>query len=161
VTSAAGIESAAMDYEAIRAGMASAIPFNTHLGLEVVELGPGRGVVRLPDRGELRNHVGSQHAGALFAAGEAASGGAFVGAFADRLGDITPLAEGAEISYRKIARGTITATGRLSADRDELLDELDDEGTVRFTVEVELANGAGDRVADMSVRWHVRANDGS
>ena len=53
-----------MDYEAIRAGMAQAIPFNTHVGLEVVELGPGRGVIRLPDRAELRNHVGSQHAGA-------------------------------------------------------------------------------------------------
>jgi acyl-coenzyme A thioesterase PaaI-like protein len=146
-----------MDYEAIRAGMASAIPFNTHVGLEVVELGPSCGVVRLPDREQLRNHVGSQHAGALFAAGEAASGGAFVGAFAERLTDITPLAEGAEIAYRKIARGDITATGTLSADRDELLAELDREGVVRFTVEVDLVNGAGDTVAEMSVRWHVRA----
>jgi acyl-coenzyme A thioesterase PaaI-like protein len=148
-----------VDYEAIRAGMASAIPFNTHVGLEVVELAPGRGVVRLPDRAELRNHVGSQHAGALFAAGEAASGGALLGSFADRLSDITPLAEGAEIAYRKIARGTITATGTLSADPDALLDELDEEGTVRFTVDVDLANGAGDTVAQMSVRWYVRAND--
>ena len=150
-----------MDFETIRAGMESAIPFNTHVGLEIVELGPGRGVVRLPDRQELRNHVGSQHAGALFAAGEAASGGAFVGAFAERLGDITPLAEGADIAYRRIARGAITATGTLSADRDELLAQLDEEGVVRFTVEVDLANGAGDTVAEMSVRWHVRSNDES
>src|SRR3954453_13699392 len=133
-----------MDYEPVRAGYEQAIPFAVHLGLKITEISAGKAVVELPDDGNLRNHVGSQHAGALFAAGEAASGGAFVGAFADRLGDITPLAEGAEISYRKIARGTITATGRLSADRDELLDELDEEGTVRFTVEVELANGAGD-----------------
>ena len=147
-----------MDYEAIRAGKAHAIPFNTHVGLEVVELGPGRGVIRLPDRAELRNHVGSQHAGALFAAGEAASGGAFVGAFAERLGDITPLAESAEISYRRIARGAITATGRLGTDADELLARLDDEGTVRFTVDVDLANAAGDTVAEMCVRWHVRSN---
>jgi acyl-coenzyme A thioesterase PaaI-like protein len=150
-----------MDYEAIRAGMAVAIPFNTHLGLEVVELGPGRGVVRLPDRAELRNHVGSQHAGALFAAGEAASGGAFVGAFAERLAEITPLAEGAEIAYRRIARGTITATGTLSADADELLAQLDEEGAVRFTVEVDLTDGSGDTIAEMSVRWHVRAVDES
>jgi acyl-coenzyme A thioesterase PaaI-like protein len=150
-----------MDYEAIRAGMAVAIPFNTHLGLEVVELGPGRGVVRLPDRAELRNHVGSQHAGALFAAGEAASGGAFVGAFAERLAEITPLAEGADIAYRRIARGTITATGTLSADADELLAQLDEEGAVRFTVEVDLTDGSGDTIAEMSVRWHVRAVDES
>ena len=44
-------------------------------------MAPGRGVVTLPDDERLHNHVGSQHAGALFSAGEAASGGAFLGAF--------------------------------------------------------------------------------
>jgi acyl-coenzyme A thioesterase PaaI-like protein len=150
-----------MDYEAIRGGLQQAVPFNAHLGLQVAEVGPGTGVVRLPDRDELRNHVGSQHAGALFAAGEAASGGAFVGAFAERLAEITPLAEGAEIAYRRIARGTITATGTLSADADELLAQLDEEGAVRFTVEVDLTDGSGDTIAEMSVRWHVRAVDES
>jgi acyl-coenzyme A thioesterase PaaI-like protein len=56
-----------MDYEPIRAGLAQAIPFNSHLGLEVVEVGPGTGVVRLPDDDRLRNHVGTQHAGGVFA----------------------------------------------------------------------------------------------
>ena len=51
-----------MDYDALRAGMAAAVPFNNHLGLEVIELGPGSAVVRLPDDERLRNHVGSQHA---------------------------------------------------------------------------------------------------
>src|SRR3954454_1329235 len=119
-----------MDYEAIRAGMASAIPFNTHVGLEVVELGPSRGVVRLPDREQLRNHVGSQHAGALFAAGEAASGGAFIGAFAERMGGITPLARSAEIDYRKLAKGPITATGRRGERKEELFGKLDSDGRV-------------------------------
>jgi acyl-coenzyme A thioesterase PaaI-like protein len=144
-----------MDFEAIRGGLQQAIPFNTHLGLEVAEVGEGVGVVRLPDRSELRNHVGSQHAGALFAAGEAASGAAFVGAFADRLGDVTPLAQGGRITYRKVARGVITATGRLATDRDELLGALDEEGVVRFCVDVELRNGADDVVAEMTVDWHV------
>ena len=62
------------------------------------------------------NHVQSQHAGALFTAGEAASGGAFVGGFAERMAEITPLAEKAEIQYRKVARGDITARATLSAD---------------------------------------------
>ena len=43
-------------------------------------------MVSLPEADNLNNHVGSQHAGALFSAGEAASGGAFVGAFAERMG---------------------------------------------------------------------------
>jgi len=147
-----------MDYEAIRGGLEQAIPFNRHIGLEVAEVAPGRGVVRLPDRDELRNHVGSQHAGALFGAGEAASGAAFVGAFAERLADLTPLAQGAEIAYRKIAKGAITATGTLGQDRDELLQRLDAEGTIEFPVGVELTDASGEVVATMTVRWHVSRN---
>jgi acyl-coenzyme A thioesterase PaaI-like protein len=147
-----------MDYDAIRAGLQGAIPFNVHIGLEVAEVAASRGVVRLPDRPEIRNHVGSQHAAALFGAGEAASGAAFVGAFAERLGDVTPLAESAEIAYRKLAQGVITATGRLDTPADQLLAALDDEGVVRFAIGVELANATGDTVAEMTVRWHVRSN---
>ncbi|HEV2813495.1 MAG TPA: DUF4442 domain-containing protein [Solirubrobacteraceae bacterium] len=150
-----------MDYDAIRAGLQAAIPYNVHLGLDVAEVAAGRGVVRLPDRAEIRNHVGSQHAGALFSAGEAASGAAFVGAFAERLGDLTPLAEGAEISYRKLAQGVITATARLDTDAEELRAALDEDGVVRFSVEVDLTNAVGDTVAEMTVRWHVRVNAGS
>ena len=147
-----------MDYDAIRAGLEQAVPFNTYLGLEVTEVAPGRGVVVLPDRDELRNHVGSQHAGALFSAGEAASGAAFVGSFVERMSELTPLAASADIAYRKIARGPITATGTLGEDRDALLQRLDADGTVRFEVSVELADGEGTTVAEMTVQWHVRRN---
>ena len=144
-----------MDYAAVAAGLQQAIPFNVHLGLEVVEVGPGLGVVRLPERDDLLNHVGSQHAGGLFSAGEAASGGAFVGAFFERLGDITPLAAGATIEYRKIARGPITATARLD-DAQERLAELDRDGVTRFPVEVELTDAEGQTVAAMTVQWNVK-----
>ena len=52
-----------MDYAAVAAGLQQAVPFNAHLGLEVLEVGPGLGVVRLPEAPGLLNHVGSQHAG--------------------------------------------------------------------------------------------------
>jgi acyl-coenzyme A thioesterase PaaI-like protein len=145
-----------MDFEAMRAGLATAIPFNTHLGLETVEVGPERGVARLPADERLVNHVGSQHAGALFSVAEWASGLAFLGAFADQLGEVTPLAESGEIAYRKIASGPITATAVFGADRDGALAELEREGRVRFPVEVDLTNEAGDSVAEVTVRWYVR-----
>jgi acyl-coenzyme A thioesterase PaaI-like protein len=91
------METGTVDYEALKAGLQQAIPFNNHIGLEVAEVGDGRGVVLLPDSEALHNHVGSQHAGALFSAGEAASGAAFVGAFAERMAGITPLARSARI----------------------------------------------------------------
>jgi acyl-coenzyme A thioesterase PaaI-like protein len=144
-----------MDFELMRAGLEQAVPFNQHLGLEVAELTVGRGVVRLPDVATLRNHVGSQHVSALFAAGEAASAAAFIAAFVEHLEEVSPLAETATIAYRKIARGPITATGVLGADPDQLLDELHDTGAVQFAIDVSLTDGAGDVVADMTVRWNI------
>jgi len=147
-----------MDYDAVRKGLEQAIPYNRHLGLEVTEVADGRGAVRLPEGDHLKNHVGSQHAGALFSAGEAASGAAFVGAFAERMGDITPLARSADVSYRKIAHGPITATGSLGEPKAALLERLDADGRVEFPVEVDLADAEGNTVAAMTVRWHVRRN---
>ncbi|MFL5843380.1 MAG: DUF4442 domain-containing protein [Solirubrobacteraceae bacterium] len=144
-----------MDYAAIAAGMEQAIPFNVHLGLKVVEVGPGLGVVELPENPSLLNHVGSQHAGGLFSAGEAASGGAFVGTFIDKMQEITPLAAAANISYKKIARGPITATARLE-DAEAHLEELESDGVTRFAVSVELTDAEGTVVAEMTVDWNVR-----
>ncbi len=149
----------AVDYAAIAAGMNHAVPFNGYVGLETVTVAPDHGVVKLPDAADLHNHVGSQHAGALFTAGEAASGAAFVGAFAEQMGEITPLAESAEISYRKIARGEITATARFGEDVPALLEQLAAEGRIRFPIAVELTDVAGTVVAEMTVNWYVRRND--
>jgi len=147
-----------MDYEAVRAGLQEAIPFNTHVGLEVVEIGDGRGVVCLPDADHTKNHVNSQHAGALFAAAEAASGGAFVGAFAEHMAGITPLAKSAQIDYLKLAKGPITATATLSEDKTVLIERLDANGRIEFPVSVELSDEQGTKVAAMTVHWHVRKN---
>ena len=125
-----------MDFDALRAGLSQAIPLNQHLGLEIVEIAEGRGVVRLPDDERLRNHVGSQHAGGLFSAGEAASGGAFVGAFAEHMGNLTPLARSAQIEYLKLAKGPITATATLAGGAGPLLEQLEADGRVQFPVQV-------------------------
>jgi acyl-coenzyme A thioesterase PaaI-like protein len=143
-----------MDYDALRAGLSAAVPFNQHLGLEVTELEAGTATVRLPDEQGLQNHVGTQHAAGLFAAAEAASGGAFLATFAERLAEIRPLATGAEISYTKLARGPIDARATL-AGADELLATLDTDGKVVFPVEVALRDADGETVATAVVQWHV------
>jgi uncharacterized protein (TIGR00369 family) len=146
------------DFDAIAQGMNQAVPFAGHLGLEISRVADGEAVVRLPDRPELTNHVGSQHAGALFTLAETASGAAFVGAFAERLGEITPLARQAEISYEKIAKGPIDASARLGVAKDDALATLEAEGKVEFPCEVALADESGLQVAKATVRWHVRLN---
>lgn len=146
------------DFDAIAQGMNQAVPLARHLGLEITHVGMGEGTVRLPERTELTNHVGSQHAGALFGAAENASGAAFVGAFAERLGEVTPLARSAKISYEKIARGPIEARATLGVAAEQALATLDAEGKVEFPCEVELFDGEGQRVARATVHWHVRLN---
>jgi uncharacterized protein (TIGR00369 family) len=146
------------DFDAIAQGMTQAVPFAGHLGLEITSVAEGKSVVVLPERQELTNHVGSQHAGALFTVAETASGAAFVGAFAERLGEVTPLARSAEISYEKIAKGPIEASATLGVPAAEALATLDAEGKVEFPCEVKLADGSGTQVATATVHWHVRLN---
>jgi uncharacterized protein (TIGR00369 family) len=146
------------DFDAIAQGMTQAVPFAGHLGLEITSVSEGEAVVRLPQRPELTNHVGSQHAGALFTVAETASGAAFVGAFAERLGEVTPLARSAEVSYTKIAKGPIEATAKLGVPAADALATLDAEGKVEFPCEVELTDSSGTQVATATVHWHVRLN---
>ena len=145
-------------FDAIAQGMSQAVPFAGFLGLEITSVAAGEAVAVLPERTELTNHVGSQHAGALFTVAEAASGAAFVGAFAERMGDVTPLARGAEISYEKIAKGPIEASAKLGVPAAEALATLDAEGKVVFPCEIELTDAEGQRVATATVQWHVRLN---
>ncbi|HMI80905.1 MAG TPA: DUF4442 domain-containing protein [Solirubrobacterales bacterium] len=147
------------DFDLIAKGMSQAVPFAGHLNLEIVSIAEGEATVVLPERPELVNHVGSQHAGALFTVAETASGAAFVGAFVERMGDVTPLARSAEISYEKIASGPITANARLGVPAAEALETLDSAGKVEFPCEIELSDGEGTRVATATVRWHVRLKE--
>ena len=72
------------------------------------------------------------------------------------MGDLTPLARSAEISYDRIADGPITATARLGVPAEQALATLDADGKVEFPCEVELTDAEGTVVAVASVRWHVR-----
>jgi uncharacterized protein (TIGR00369 family) len=144
------------DFDLIAKGMSQAVPFAGYLGVEVTSIGEGEATAVLPERSELLNHVGSQHAGALFTVAETASGAAFVGAFAERMGDVTPLARSAEVAYEKIAEGPITATATLGTDAAQALATLDAEGKVEFPCEVEMTDKDGQRVASATVHWHVR-----
>jgi acyl-coenzyme A thioesterase PaaI-like protein len=147
-----------MDFEAIRLAVQNAVPFNQHLHLELKEVADGKGVVTLPDRAELKNHIGSQHAAALFAAAEAASGLAVTGAFAELLAKVTPLVKVVRIEFTKVARGVITATATLSSAKREILTSVERDGKCSFDVAVELANAEGAVVGTATVQWNLRLN---
>lgn len=144
-----------MTTEPIKAFLGS-IPFNQHVGLEVVEAGPGVGHVRLPAADRLTNHVGTQHAGALFTAGEAASGAAIAGLIAASGGALVPLVRSARIDYLKAASGPIDARASLREGYDVVSARARDADRVEVDVEVSLEDGAGVRVGQLVVQWVLR-----
>jgi acyl-coenzyme A thioesterase PaaI-like protein len=145
-----------VDLELIAKSMGTAVPYIGHMGIEVTAMEVGEATALLPDRPELHNHVGSQHAGALFGVAETASGAAFVGGFAARMGDVTPLARSAQIAYLKVARGPIEAKAKLGTPAADALAALDADGRVDFSVEVEMTDAEGTKVATATVDWNVR-----
>lgn len=132
------------------------VPFATHTGVEITEVADGTGTAKMPQTDTSINHIGSQHAGALFTLGEAASGAAMAGAFAPVILEVRPIAGKAEIAYTKVAKGTITARARTLDPSATLLEKLNADGKVAFDVAVELVNPDGDAVANMKVAWHVK-----
>ncbi|QKG72759.1 YiiD C-terminal domain-containing protein [Erythrobacter mangrovi] len=144
-------------FEAVRAQLSHAVPYAVHTGVEILAVDAGEARARLVEQPHTLNHVGSQHAGALFTLAEAASGAAMVGAFLPRMASMRPLAASASIDYLAVARGTIEATARIDGDAAALQATLDQEGRVRFPVTVELADETGRSVARVTVDWHLKS----
>jgi acyl-coenzyme A thioesterase PaaI-like protein len=143
-------------FEMIRAQLAKTVPFATHVGVEILEVANGEATAQLAQTPTTVNHIASQHAGALFTLGEAASGAAMAGAFATRLATIRPVAGAADIRYTRVAKGTITARGTIDQDVDALTAQLDAEGKIAFDVRVTMTDEAGEEVANMKVAWHLK-----
>lgn len=147
------------DFDAIAEGLRQAVPFVRTLGLEFVELSADRAVLRLPDDPAVHNHVGGPHAGAMFTLGESATGAIVLGSFADLLVTHTPLAHGAQIRYRALARGPVTAEASLATPADQVRVTLAAENKARFDVNVVLRDANETVTGEMTVTWALRPND--
>ena len=138
--------------------LAATVPMARTLKLEFVETSSEKAVVSLPDQGEFHNHVGGPHAGAIFTLGETASGTIVLAAFGEQLARAVPLAVSAEIAYRKLAMGVVTATATLGRPAAEVVAELDAGGRPEFPVTIEIRRGDGAVTAEMKVVWTLRPN---
>jgi hypothetical protein len=79
-------------------------------------------------------------------------------AFAEQLGRATPLVARAEIAYKKVALGDLTAEAVLGRPADEIIAELDEGKRPEFPVHVTVANAEGVTTAEMTVHWTLRPN---
>ncbi|MEP1768211.1 MAG: DUF4442 domain-containing protein [Sulfitobacter sp.] len=142
-------------YEMIKAHLGEAVPFASHVGVELLHIADGLATAQLEQRRETENHISGQHAGAMFTLGEAASGAAVAGALAPVILKMRPVAAVAEINYRKFAQGTLTATATTARKGAELIAAIETEGKVAFDVAIDICNAEGDTVVEMKVNWYV------
>ena len=144
--------------EMIRTGI-ERMPYNAMLGVRIVEMDGGRARGTLAARNEVGNHVGTMHAGAQFSLVEATSGAAVSSAFLDLLGRATPLAQGADLTYKRPLRGDATAEAHIAQEEiDRVRAELDANGRARFEVTVTVTGADGALAAEATMRWYVRLN---
>ncbi len=146
------------DYGWVAETMPKTVPWVGTSGLEFQDVSADRAVVVLPDAAPTHNHIGGPHAAMIFGLGETASGAITLAAFAAALERATPLVVRAEIGYRKVARGVLTAEARMRRPAAEVLGELDAGQRPEFAVDVEIRNAEGATTAAMTVVWTLRPN---
>lgn len=135
------------------------IPFAEHVGLQVRERPDGNIVVVLPETDKTLNHIGTQHAGALFTLAETASGLYLQRIFARHVSSATviPVVRGASIAFKKPARGAVSATASMDLSPGQVLDAIQSQGRADFAVHVTLVNSQEEVIATCEVGWHFRA----
>ena len=144
-----------MVYDRIKQQMMDTLPFVRLLGISIDDIGAGTSKVSLPDDPKLHNHLGTQHAGALFTLAETASGAAMAGGFAELILGLRPVAKESRIAYQKLARGATRAEGRVPGDLAALKAQLAQDGKVAFPVEVDIFDSEGTLAAQVTVDWYL------
>jgi acyl-coenzyme A thioesterase PaaI-like protein len=138
--------------------LAATVPMVRTLNLEYLETTPERAVVRLPDQAAFHNHLGGPHAGAMFTLAESASGAIVLAAFGDQLTRAVPLAVRAEIGYKKLAKGPVTATATLGRPVADVVAELDAGLRPEFPVAIAIQRDDEAVTGEMTVVWTLRPN---
>lgn len=144
-----------MVYDRIKQQMMDTLPFVRLLGISIDDIGAGTSKVSMPEDPRLNNHLGTQHAGALFTLAETASGAAMAGGFAELILGLRPVAKESRIAYQKLARGATRAEGRVPGDLAALKAQLAQDGKMAFPVAVDIFDSEGTLTAQVTVDWYL------
>lgn len=135
--------------------IAARIPMASTLHLEVDEVSQSAARLLLRHEPGLLSHTGTLHAGAQTTAAETAA--IAVGLAALPHVEVTCQSKSIELRFRKPARADLWASAQLSPESTDGLEaRLTAEGKVDLAVLVELADSAGERIAEGTVTVTLR-----
>ena len=124
--------------------LARGVPYTGSIAPQVLELAPGRAVVAIDDRPEVRNHLDSVHAVALMNLGEVTSGLALLSGLP---ADARAILVGLSIEYSKKARGRLQGHAECTPPATN--------ADARLEIGARLTDAAGDEVARVTARWAI------
>lgn len=131
------------------------IPFNVHLQISRPEQGEDALLV-LEDRPIYKNHLGSGHAGALFALAEGSGGEFLLSKISSLPFEILPVVRKSEVKYKKPAQGRVISRGVIDEEEwKSFLAQLEKKGRAGLTVGVELFDETEANVASFSFDWFI------
>lgn len=133
------------------------VPANRHLGIKVVEVGPGTGsvVLKLPYRRSNLNVAGTVHGAAILALAESVHGVAILWRFdpADHL----MYTRRANLEFLSPGRTALTVRYVLSPQTIETIENrLRQAGRHEFDLECTVRDQEGEPIAHLSATYHLR-----
>lgn len=134
------------------------IPFHKFLGLQKSD--DDRYILKLEEKDEYLNHLGTVHASVLFALAESTSGEFLLRKFKDYDLDVVPVVRKADIKYRKPGNGQIHSKANfVDTDVLSIHEELQQKGRVLLKIEVDIFNSQDERIMTGIFEWFIALNN--
>lgn len=131
------------------------IPFNKFI--EINKSGVDEQALALGFTHNMKNHLGTFHAGAQFALAEACSGLSLQHHFPHLENAVVPVLRKAEVKFKKPAQADIRATAHISQEEKERFEQqLARKGRATITVPVEVADQHGTVTMSGVYEWFVQ-----
>lgn len=132
------------------------IPFNEFLGLKLSDNIDNSFILKIEDKIEYHNHLGTTHASVLFALAEATSGEFLLQKFEDFSLDIIPVVRKVELKYSKLGKGEIFSKAYfVSTTTDEIIETLLKSKRTMIKVKVELFDKDSDKIMHAIFDWFI------
>ena len=134
------------------------VPFHIFLGIQKSD--NDLYILKLEERNEYLNHLGTIHASVLFALAESTSGEFLLRKFKDYKLDVIPVVRKADIKYSRPGNGQIFSKADfVHTDVIRIHEELQVKRRVLINIKVDVINSENERLMTGVFQWFIAMND--